>query len=367
MTARVHKKIGVLLVLAWLLTAGVALLLPAWSQTTTYTLELTPIADSMVLNGYPSNNYGDDSELQLGAGDGDRLFFKFNLSQLQNVKSIVSMKLKLYVTTIIKDTGGSYVDVRYCEDNWEESTITWSNQPSCTDIITYEPDLDDPVADSWIEINIYTGAEASYITDNYILSIRLDTGSATAVQYKVASKEYPEADKWPQLIIEYEPYTETTTQTVTETITITENVTETITETQTTTTTLTDYVTETQTTTITQTDTIYTTETAYTTETSTVTQTITDVITETATTTITQIETAWANQTVTITTTMTPTTTVTVYGNETVTMTEYGNSTAPEINYQALTDALMPIVLIVGVLGTLLGLLLQSTSFRRGD
>ena len=366
-----NKRIRLTIALACLLIVGIASFLPGWSENTTYTVEVTPIADAYVYSGNSNGNYGDAVEMRI-TDNQYRLYFKFNLSSLQNVKSIISMKLKLYVTSIIQDKGDTKVDLYYCYDDWNESSITWNNQPACSSKIA-TTDTSNPIAGSWIELDAYTGAEVNYITDNYILTIMINAGSYTAVQYKVASKEYLEADKWPRLVVEYEPYTETTTQTITETITVTETITETATETQTitdtvtttetviggtTTVTETQTITETQTETITQTiiDTVYTTETVYTTQTETATQTITETVTNTATTTISQTTTEWATETITVTTTLTPTVTETVTPS-------YGNQTANY--YTDLANQLIPLVMVIGVICSLLGLLLSATSGRR--
>ena len=347
------RRLWLIFVLAWLLVAGIVSFLPAWSQTS-YTVTYNPVDDALGDYQNQDTNYGSDAILTISGSIYEGIYLKFNLSDFTlPVEQIVSAKLRIY-----NPTDNAADAVKACgvtDDSWEEETLTYNNKPgwsgSCSPAVEAQ-------ANNWMELDITSFFSEFVGESDKLLSIAVVLNSAVA-EVSVATKEYAEAQYWPQLVIEYEPYTETQTTTITETVT------EYVTENTTITTTQTDYITETQTTTVTQTDVIYTTETAYTTQTVTTTQTITDVITETATTTVTQTE--WANQTVTVTTTMTPTTTVTIWTNETVTMTEYGNSTAPEIDYQALAETLMPIVLIVGVLGTLLGLLLQSTSFRRGD
>jgi len=310
-----------------------------------------------------------------------RAFIKFDLSSIPSGSVIISATLKLYVSTLNYPSDGQ-VELHRVTSDWSESGATWNNQPSYDSAITASKACSEISDDSWVEFDVTSDVQAwvNGTYDNYGWAI-LRPGVSSSTAY--IGFDSREGTNKPQLIVEYvEPntVTVTTTETVTETVTetayvttvtdtvnttVTETVTETITQTDTVTTTITDYVTETQTTTVTQTDTVYTTETAYTTQTVTTTQTITDVITETATTTITQTE--WANQTVTVTTTMTPTTTVTIWANETVTMTEYGNSTAYQsVDYQALANALMPIVMVVGVICTMLGLILSATSGRRG-
>ena len=352
------KRFGLIIVLAWLLIALASpLLMPAWSQTT-YTVTYNPVDDALADYHHPDTNYGSDTILTISGNINEGIYLKFNLSDFTlPIERIVSAKLRIYNPT----TTAAY-KIEACgvaDDSWEEETLTYNNKPgessSCSDPVSAQ-------ANSWIELDI-TGFFSNFISSSdKLLSIAVVLNTASA-SVSMATKEYAESQYWPQLVIEYTPYTEATTETITETITVTETATETITETQTTTTTATDYVTETQTTTVTQTDTIYTTETVYTTQTLTTTQTITDSVYETTTTTLTTTiyETVTANETVTVTTTITPTTTVT----ETV----EGNATLVEqsVDYQTLADMLMPIVLIVGVIGTLLSLLLQSTSFRRGD
>ena len=357
-----HRKIGVMLVLAWLLIAG-ALMLAVRGTAVAHQLVIYPIEDTYVEQSNPDVNYGSSEILKVNyyTNNYKYAFFKFNLSAIPPDLPVSRAWLKLYFKTSNCDRADVYV--YETSNDWSELTLTYNNMPALTEI--YHENYGSQIClEGWYQIDV-TSYIIQHLGENVTLVFTVAMFNKV---HEIYSTEYSDSSYWPRLVIEYNAYTTITQNiTITETETVTNTITETVTETAMITTTLTDYVTETQTTTVTQTDTVYTTETAYMTSTVTTTQTITDVITETATTTITQTETAWANQTVTITTTITPTTTVTVYGNETVTMTEYGNSTAPEINYQALTDALMPIVLIVGVIGTLLGLLLQSTSFRRGD
>ena len=139
----------------------------------------------------------------------------------------------------------------------------------------------------------------------------------SAVVKNFASREYSDASKRPKLVVEYvEPNTVTTT--VTQTITETQTVTETTTVANTT-------ITETQT------------------ETITTTQTINNTVYSTVTTTV-------ANTTyyTTIYETISP-----AYGNETANY------------YTDLANQLVPLVMVIGVICSLLGLLLSATGGRR--
>ena len=275
--------------LAWLLVAGIASLLPAWSQTTTYTVTYYPVEDAYVAY-QDETNYGNLTELIIDSSNRIALL-KFNLSDFPlPVERIVSATLRLYVFQIEGVEGDPFVVWRATSDDWAEDTVNWFNFPGGD--ISVESASGAVIG--WNEMDVTPIISQTLSESDKIISFKI-LRKTSGYDVHAYSKDAAEAQYWPQLVIEYEPYTETTTETVTETVT----------------TTVTDYVTETQTITTTATDTIYTTETAYTTQTVTTTQTITDVITETATTTITQTETIWSNETVTVTTTITPTTTVT--------------------------------------------------------
>jgi len=367
--ARKFQRIIFVLVLAWLLFIAVA---PLFNITLAETQNVTlyPTDDAYVSSYYSGSNYGSDSKLiiKYDASDQRYAYLKFDLSSIPEEAVILNATLKLHISYTYQATGVTLSVYRVTGD-WSESSIKYSNKPGNAGSASDQQTIS---GTGWIVFDVTEDVKAfvNGTYDNYGWVLKLPSSGSTK-EVDIDSSECGNEGNYPRLEIEYIPpvtvtVTETVTETTTETVyvtTTTENVTitetHTVTQTQTTTvnTTITDYVTETQTTTVTQTDTIYTTETAYTTETSTVTQTITDVITETATTTLTETSTVWANETVTITTTITPTTTIT----------ETNSTVTQSIDYQALAESLMPIVLIVGVLGTLLGLLLQSTSFRRGD
>ena len=358
------RKLGLILVLAWLVVAMVLPLIML-AKAEVQSVKLYPIEDAHVESNNADSNYARSTKAKVGyynSGMRRYYYLKFRLSDI-GISGDQIINATLYVYSIGKSSGNvmQLFALKNVTNNWSEDSITWNNKPDPADTIASNFGFPNG---GWKSIDVTSWAKNCQGECSLVFTY----DSSNVCEYEIASREYGDVDKRPYLLIYYQPevITETitayvTTETETVNTTITETVTETITQTDTVTTTVTDYVTETMTTTVTQTDTIYTTETVYTTETSTVTQTITDVITETATTTITETHTEWANETVTVTTTITPTTTIT----ETV----EGNATLVEqsVDYQALADMLMPIVLIVGVLGTLLSLLLQSTSFRRGD
>ena len=308
-----YRRLGSIFVLTWLLIASIILFLPAWSQTT-QTVTYNPVDDALADYNNPDTNYGSDTILTISGSVYSGIYLKFDLSDFTlPVERIVSVKLRIY-----NPTDNAANTVKACgvaDDSWQEETLTYNNKPgrssSCSDPV-------DAQANNWMELNITAFFSEFVSSSDKSFSIVVALGSGIS-EVSVATKEYAESQYWPELVIEYEPYTETTTQTITETVT------ETVTDTLTTTVTETYYN-----------DTITTTTTTY--------QTMTNIITETATTTITQTE--WANQTVTTIITMTPTVTL---GNQTINY------------YTDLANQLIPLVMVIGVICTMLSLLLSAT------
>jgi len=229
--------------------------------------------------------------------------------------------------------------------------LTWSNQPG------HETPAIDQVSTSsagWYESNVTSVVQAwvDGTYNNYGFMLLTNNMNDHRCNSREASENQPE------LVIEYLPpntitytVTETETQTIEQTVTETETVTEIFTET----TTITETETITETTTIAET-TI--------TETETLTETVTETFTDTQTVTDIQTTTQTINNTIysTVTTTITmPTTYTATYTttiNQMITST-YGNETA---NYYVdLTNQLVPLIMVIGVICSLLGLVLSST------
>ena len=301
------KRITYGLIFAWLILALISpFLLSVKAGSTTVTL--TPIADAFTDKAAPNTNYGSDNYLSVygSASYENRAYLKFDLSGIPSGSIILSAKLKLF------DIYGSQINicVHRVTGDWNETDITWNNQPGYdADSIDCETSWE---SNTWGEWNVTSLVQGWVDGDypNYGFVLITDAENVD----KFRSKEYDGDD--PQLIIEYvEP--NTVTQTITETETVTETITETTTVANTT-------ITETQT------------------ETITTTQTINNTVYSTVTTTI-------ANTTYTVYETISP-----AY--------DYGNQTANY--YTDLTNQLMPLIMVIGVICTMLSLLLSATKGR---
>ena len=322
-------------------------MIPIHASSTTVTLNA--IADTYTFESQSSKNYGSSGTLVTGNNCPYRkyIFIKFNLSSIPPNSVILSATLRLYQTNQIDAT----VSVYRVLGDWSEMELTWSNKPG------HETPAIDQVSTSsagWYEWNVTSVVQAwvDGTYNNYGFMLLTNNMNDHYFKSREASENQPE------LVIEYLPpntitytVTETETQTIEQTVTETETVTETFTET----TTITETETITETTTIAET-TI--------TETETLTETVTETFTDTQTVTDIQTTTQTINNTIysTVTTTITmPTTYTATYTttiNQMITST-YGNETA---NYYVdLTNQLVPLIMVIGVICSLLGLVLSST------
>jgi len=236
------KRIGIVLVLAWLLVAAMMPLLNmAVAENPTF--QVNPIDDAFADFSNPDANYGSSSLYEIDTYD--FVFLKFNLSDFSlPVERIVSAKIRVYNP----NSEENYGTLKACvvtDDSWGEEQLTYNNKPAISSYCSAEVT---PTSPGWTELDVTSILSYAIDVNDKIASFALDYyHGSSSVTIHIASKEYAQAEYWPQLVIEYEPYTQTQTEVVTETVTVTETTTETITETATATTTVTDYVTETQT------------------------------------------------------------------------------------------------------------------------
>ena len=287
------KRVFYVVLLAWIICSMTLPFISPINASSTTSLE--PVADSFVKEGYPSSNYGSNDELYLGwssSGGHYYTYVKFDLSSIPEGSTIVSAKLKLYVTYTAGSIAGRTAKAYRVTEDWNESDITWNNKPNNSDTETSSAQI--PSDNNWIEFDVKADVQGFVDNDydNYGWVIKCsDCQSNDYLRF--ASREYSENDKHPILEIEY-----TLNNTVTETVTVTETIT--------------------------------------------TTQTINNTVYSTVTTTV-------ANTTYY----------TTIY--ETVSPT-YGNQTA---NYYVdLTNQLMPLIMVIGVICTMLSLLLSATKGR---
>jgi len=103
---------------------------PAIGSTTT---TIYSVADAHVNSSSPDTNYGDIDYMYVSANsEQDFAYVMFDLSSIPSDANIISVKLKVYLSS----TGGAIytsdaIGAYYCSDNsWTELGITWNNKPS---------------------------------------------------------------------------------------------------------------------------------------------------------------------------------------------------------------------------------------------
>lgn len=96
----------------------------------------TTIKDTYIYSYSPNGNFGISSNFFIGESESDpegyyRFLVGFNLSSIHGA-AIINATLKLYVVCAISS---SYdIEVDRVTGEWEETTVTWNNQPSATTV-----------------------------------------------------------------------------------------------------------------------------------------------------------------------------------------------------------------------------------------
>jgi len=258
------KKIGIFSVLF----IGLVLIsLVFLGITSGLSTELGPTADARVEQSDPLKNFGTSVNLIVRSKfDGEtvydnmRSFIIFDLSSLPAGANISSATLKLYM----QDAPGVYsrtYEVYRVVETWNESTITWDNQPGVESTATSNT-LTGTDIDVWLSWDVTTDVQDfhSGSLTNYGWMIRdmvEDSGTGRWAEFR--SREYSDNETLrPKLEITYTTTTTSTTSTTSSTTTESTTTT-TSTTTSSTTTTTTSSTTTTTTTTTTSTSTTTTT------------------------------------------------------------------------------------------------------------
>lgn len=165
--------------------------------------------DAYVKGDAANTNKGSDPELLVKWGTPKRnSYLEFNISSIPDNQIIDNSTLCLYLWN---DQGSQTIGAYHVTENWNESEITWNNQPCGTDFdnasacnLTAESTLsnDGSQDDTWQCWDILNMVDEEYNSNSEKISIVLhteDSGSAD----KFHSKEYSNLSLWPYLNITY--------------------------------------------------------------------------------------------------------------------------------------------------------------------
>jgi hypothetical protein len=150
-----------------------------------------PSHDAYVKLSTPTTNYGTGSTLRLQSGsDVDNAYLKFEVAGLSG--SVVSAKLRLYVTNPSNDGGAVYVVSNHYEGTttaWTENGLNWNNAPAISGTALGAASATS--LDTWIELDV-TSAIAG--DGNY--SFGLKSGSSDRAYYSSKQGSNP-----PELVV----------------------------------------------------------------------------------------------------------------------------------------------------------------------
>ncbi len=162
---------------------------------------ISPEADTYVRDGtYAGQNFGDVNPLVVknsSSGFNRIAYIRFDASELSG--PVKSARLRLYTVRIGSTAGELYVAP--VDEAWSESTSTWNTRPGVTSEVGK---FDSAVgAGRWIEVDVTPYVNNRIGKDGLVsLAVHapLDYGSEGWVEY--ASREHPNTDLHPQLVIE---------------------------------------------------------------------------------------------------------------------------------------------------------------------
>ncbi len=142
-----------------------------------------PEADAYVHGGsYANRNFGEDERLVVKTSTNPEYtresYLRFDLSGIQN--PIKSAKLQMKLASI--DGSQAKHNLMHVEDDgWGETTITWSNKPSASEVVATKTP---PGQGDWIEFDITGEAESARTSDGKMsLALKADASSEVLAIY----------------------------------------------------------------------------------------------------------------------------------------------------------------------------------------
>lgn len=183
----------------------------AESSQTSVSRVFYPSHDAVVYEGDPYRNFGSHGEIGINyrIGFRDRSFIMFNLNTIPPGSTIVSAVLNLYMYDV-PNSSRTLACYEVAEEPWDESKITWRNQPEATVFVTSVITGTTPKK---LSLNVkeslarFTWKDNENYVPNYGWMLR--DGNEDIGQeddpFWICSKEHPQLDKRPYLEVKYYP------------------------------------------------------------------------------------------------------------------------------------------------------------------
>lgn len=157
------------------------------SNTTEYTVNISPDADAFVRGGtYGNANYGSETTLLIKSSSDNftrKVIMKFDLSSIEG--TISSAILKLNVKGMSSNVNCSIYQVS--DDSWTEPTVTWNNVPSQGQELLKKA-LSTSNVGSYVEFDLTNYIQSEHGGDNQASFILFDPDH-TDITYDFYSKE----------------------------------------------------------------------------------------------------------------------------------------------------------------------------------
>jgi len=175
------------------------------NYTATYGISILAIEDTYADSGDPCANYGSDDGFCSGNNGGSiyRAYLKFDLSGIPAGNFVTSATLRIdnsFITTPAPE-----LDVYRVSDRWEESTVTWNDQPS--NVYSPVPIMPNRslVSGDTTTWDVTDDVDGEYVDDGFY-SVKIVSPDETSDRRACFwSKEVGVSEWAPTLIIEYEP------------------------------------------------------------------------------------------------------------------------------------------------------------------
>lgn len=167
--------------------------------------------DAHVKLDSPGSNYGTVTTIRVEQDDAAdwRVFIEFDLSSIPSYAVVDAASLFLYVDSKQdQDTGTDQpVDVQRADASWDESTITWTNQPGVTgSVMATLKESEHPAAGNWAQFDLKVGeVELMRATNNGMrLKVRYESINPTLVDFiSYRSSEHATTTTRPKLAVSY--------------------------------------------------------------------------------------------------------------------------------------------------------------------
>ena len=167
-----------------------------------FTLNLTPTSDSYVDSQFTTTSYGGSEFLRLAdlSTSIKRSYINFSLEDLPSSAVILLAKLNL---TIDSSNAGEDVSLYRTNGSWEESSLTYTNQPgyntTILDTFTSVASGSDDSFDVLDDINNWFNG--TYNHSGFTLGMSNETGDTGTIGYY--SSDSSNSSRWPMLYLTY--------------------------------------------------------------------------------------------------------------------------------------------------------------------